>query len=157
METTNKKIGQTSKNVQTKKEVKTIIAESKNLMNDDNLLNLDLNELDNQNFNLLVNELTKNVKQNSTTNRIKMFKIEVDKQKRKKIRNIRDKHFKNILYFFAQKNETELKKEIKEFNEFYKNTYSLNDYSIESCVFNNSDNETKIISKTALEIIKKQK
>lgn len=140
-----------------KKEVKEIINTSKNLMNDDNLLNLDFENLDDTNFDLLVSELSKNTKQITTSNRVKMFKIEVDKSKRKQIRNKRDKFFKNILFLFTQKNEKDLKIEIKDFNTFYKETYSLNDYSVVSCVFNNSDNETKIIAKTALEIIKKYK
>lgn len=140
-----------------KKEVKEIINTSKNLMNDDNLLNLNFENLDDTNFDLLVKELSKNTKQISTSVRTKMFKIEVDKSKRKQIRNKRNQFFKNILFLFAQKNDKELKIEIKNFNDFYKEIYTLNDYSVLSCVFNNSDTETKILAKTALEIIKKNK
>lgn len=51
----------------------------------------------------------------------------------------------------------ELKNEINLFNEFYKETYLLNDYSLNSICQNNSDNETKIKTKLFLQIVKNNK
>lgn len=135
------------------KNVKEIIATSKNLINNENLLNLDLDNLDTENINLLVSELSKNLKQKKETND-KMYKIEVDKKKRQFLRKQRNKFVDNVLFFKSQKNEIELKKEIESFNKFYKETYLLNDYSLNSICQNNSDNETKIKVKLFLQIVK---
>lgn len=135
------------------KNVKEIIATSKNLMNDENLLNLDLENLDENNINLLVSELSKNLKQKKESND-KMYKIEVDKKKRQILRKQRNKFVDNVLFFKSQKNNVELKKEIESFNKFYKETYILNDYSLNSICQNNSDNETKIKVKMFLQIVK---
>jgi len=144
-------------NVKNVKEVKTIIETSKNLMNDDNLLNLDLENLDDANLDLLVNELSKNIKQKKETSKDRMYKNEVDKKQRQIIRKKRNKFIDNVLYFQSQKMQNELKNEINLFNEFYKETYLLNDYSLNSICQNNSDNETKIKCKLFLQIIKNQK
>ena len=144
----------TAKKSENKKEVKEIIATSKNLFNDENLLNLDLESLDTNNIDLLVNELSKNLKQKKESNKDKMYKIEVDKKQRQILRKQRNKFVDNILFFKSQKNEIELKKEINLFNKFYKETYILNDYSLNSICQNNSDNETKIKVKVFLQIVK---
>ena len=55
-----------TKNVKNSNNEKNVIDEilnSKNLMNDENLLNLDLENLDTNNFDLLVSQLSKNIKQ----------------------------------------------------------------------------------------------
>lgn len=137
--------------------VKNIIETSKNLLNDGNLLNLDLENLDNANFDLLVNELSKNLKQKKETSKDKMYKIEVDKKQRQILRKKRNKFVDNVLFFQSQKMTNELKNEINLFNEFYKETYLLNDYSLNSICQNNSDNETKIKTKLFLQIVKKHK
>ncbi len=144
----------TAKKSENKKEVKEIIATSKNLFNDENLLNLDLDSLDTNNINLLVDELSKGLKQKKESNKEKMYKIEVDKKQRQILRKQRNKFVDNVLLFHSQKNEIELKKEIDLFNKFYKETYILNDYSINSICQNNSDNETKIKVKVFLQIVK---
>jgi RNA processing factor Prp31 len=144
-------------NVKNVKEVKTIIETSKNLMNDDNLLNLDLDSIDNANLDLLVNELAKNIKQKKETSKDRMYKNEVDKKQRQILRKKRNKFVDNVLFFQSQKMLVELKNEINLFNEFYKEVYLLNDYSLNSICQNNSDNETKIKSKLFLQIIKNQK
>ena len=147
-----------TKNVQTKKvSVKELINTTKNLMNDDNLLNLDLENLDNANFDLLINEVSKNLKQKKETSKDKMYKIEVDKKQRQILRKKRNKFVDNVLFFQSQKMTNELKNEINLFNEFYKETYLLNDYSLNSICQNNSDNETKIKTKLFLQIVKKHK
>lgn len=142
-----------AKKSENKKEVKEIIATSKNLFNDENLLNLDLENLDSENINLLVNELSKGLKQKKET-KDKMYKIEVDKKQRQILRKQRNKFVDNVLFFKSQKNEIDLKKEIDLFNKFYKETYILNDYSTNSICQNNSDNETKIKVKVFLQIVK---
>jgi hypothetical protein len=143
-----------AKKSENKKELKEIIATSKNLFNDENLLNLDLESLDTNNIDLLVSELSKNLKQKKESNKDKMYKIEVDKKKRQILRKQRNKFVDNVLFFHSQKNEIELKKEIDLFNTFYKETYLLNDYSLNSICQNNSDNETKIKTKVFLQIVK---
>jgi hypothetical protein len=144
-------------NVKNVKEVKEIISTSKNLMNDDNLLNLDLETIDDANLDLLVLELSKNIKQKKETSKDRMYKNEVDKKQRQILRKKRNKFVDNVLFFHSQKMLVELKNEINLFNEFYKEVYLLNDYSLNSICQNNSDNETKIKSKLFLQIIKNQK
>ena len=68
------------------KNVKEIISTSKNLMNDENLLNLDLENLDTNNFDLLVNNSSKNIKQKKETSRDKLYKNDVDKKQRQILR-----------------------------------------------------------------------
>ena len=86
--------------------------------------------------------------------RAKVIKIDVDKKKRQILRKQRNKFVDNVLFFKSQKNNVELKKEIESFNKFYKETYILNDYSLNSICQNNSDNETKIKVKMFLQIVK---
>ena len=159
METTTKK--QTAKkefqNSEIEKNVINEILNSKNLMNDENLLNLDLENLDNVNFESLIKEVSKNIKQKKETSKEKLYKIEVDKKQRQILRKKRNKFIDNVLFFYTQKQSKELENEIKEFEKFYKETYILNDYSDNSIMQNNSDNETKIKVKLFLKIVKNSK
>ena len=157
METINKK--QTAKNQNSKIEndLMNEILNSKNLMNDENLLNLDLENLDTNNFDLLVSQLSKNIKQKKETSRDKLYKNDVDKKQRQILRKKRNNFIDNIILFHSLKNDVELKKEINLFDKFYKENYLLNDYSINSIMQNNSDNDTKIKVKIFLEIVKKHK
>ena len=139
------------------KTVKEIVKNSKNLMNDDDLLNLDLTSLDDSNFESLISEISKNVKQKKTEKTERMYKIEVDKKIRNSLRKKRDRFIDNVLFFKNQKMNNELKNEITEFNKFYKETYALNDYSLNSICSNNSDNDTKIKAKVFLQIVLKSK
>jgi hypothetical protein len=141
------------KNNETKNNVKEVILNSKNLMNDENLLNMNLESLDETNLDLLVSNISKNIKQ-KTNSKEKIYKIVVDKKVRQQIRKKRNQFIDNVLFFKSQKNEIELKKEIENFNKFYKETYLLNDYSENSICQNNSDNETKIKVKVFLQIVK---
>ena len=150
----------TTKNVKNSNEEKNVMNEilnSKNLMNDENLLNLDLENLDTNNFDLLVNQLSKNIKQKKENNRDIIYKNEADKRQRQILRHKRNIFINNIILFHSTKNETELKKEINLFDKFYKENYLLNDYSINSIMKSNSDNDTKIKVKIFLEIVKKNK
>lgn len=149
-------LNQTSKkNVSNKKEVKNVINESKKLLNDSQLIEFSEN-LDDLNFENLLKKQSANIKQ-TTSNKEKIYKIEVDKKIRMKIRKERNKYFDNIIYFCSNELKTELKKEIENFNKFYKETYSLNDYSLNSICQNNSDEDTKLKCRLVLEIIKRNK
>ena len=139
------------------KTIKEIVKNSKNLMNDDDLLNLDLTSLDDSNFESLISEISKNVKQKKTEKTERMYKVEVNKKIRNSLRKKRDRFIDNVLFFKNQKMNNELKNEITEFNKFYKETYSLNDYSLNSICSNNSDNDTKIKAKVFLQIVLKSK
>ena len=155
METkTTKTTAQKNQNSKTENDLMNEILNSKNLMNDENLLNLDLENLDTNNFDLLVNQLSKNIKQKKETSRDKLYKNEVDKKQRQILRKKRNNFIDNVILFHSLKNEVELKKEINLFDKFYKENYLLNDYSINSIMQNNSDNDTKIKVKIFLEIVK---
>ena len=158
METkTTKTTAQKNQNSKIENDLMNEILNSKNLMNDENLLNLDLDNLDNNNFDLLVNQLSKNIKQKKETSRDKLYKNDVDKKQRQILRKKRNNFIDNIILFHSLKNDVELKKEINLFDKFYKENYLLNDYSINSIMQNNSDNDTKIKVKIFLEIVKKNK
>ena len=91
METKNKQTA--TKNVKNSNNEKNVINEilnSKNLMNDENLLNLDLENLDINNFDLLVSQLSKNIKQKKETSRDKLYKNDVDKKQRQILRKKRN-------------------------------------------------------------------
>lgn len=138
-----------------KKEIKNVISESKQLLSDKQIIELS-EDLDETNFDLLLNKLGQNLKQTKTS-KDKMYKIEVDKKIRQKIRKDRNKFLDNIIFFATSDLKTELKKEINSFDKFYKETYLLNDYSLNSICQNNSDDDTKIKCKLVLEIIKRNK
>ena len=84
METKKQTATKNVKNSNNEKNVIDEILNSKNLMNDENLLNLDLDNLDTNNFDLLVSQLSKNIKQKKETSRDKIYKNDVDKKQRQK-------------------------------------------------------------------------
>lgn len=134
---------------------KELINESKKLLTDKQLLEFSEN-LDDVNFENLLKLKSANLKQTTSTKE-KMYKIDVDKKIRMQIRKKRNKFFDNVIFFKANNLNTELKKEIESFNKFYKETYILNDYSLNSICQNNSDDDTKLKCKLFLEIIKRTK
>lgn len=138
-----------------KKETKNVILESKKLLNDNQIIESSEN-LDDVNFENLLITLSKNIKQTSNTKE-KMYKIEVDKKIRQSLRKKRNKFFDNIIFFASNNLKEDLKKEINLFDKFYKETYLLNDYSLNSIVQNNSDDDTKLKCKLVIEIIKRNK
>lgn len=146
----------TSKNVKLNEKKKSNLKKKIDVstMTDEQILNLNLDDLNLTDFNKLVQSKKETLK---TSNRINMYKIEVDKKLRKKLRNQRDKFKSNIIYYFNNKNKKDLKEEIKSFNKFYKETYSLNDYSLLSVASNNSDKQTKVELLIMLKIIKDNK
>lgn len=97
----------------------------------------------------------------SSNERKKMYKFENSnltkeetKKLRQKMRTIRNRFANNVILHFQQKNEELLKKEVKEFKEFYLKNYILNDYSLISISFNNRDKETINLLNPFLEIVK---
>lgn len=125
-------------------------------LTDEQLLNLDLDKI---NLNELLEKNTA-LKQKLAVSKGKkepMYKIDVDKNSRRKIRKIRNKHISNVISFYQSDNKTELKKEIDSFNKFYKETYTKNDYSLESICRLNSDKSTLSQAKIFLHIIKETK
>lgn len=138
-----------------KKEIKNVISNSKQLLSDKQIIELSEN-LDEVNFDNLLNNLSKNIKQTKAS-KDKMYKIDVDKKIRMKIRKDRNKFLDNIIFYQSQNLKDDLKKEIKSFDKFYKDTYLLNDYSLNSICQNNSDDDTKLKCKLVLEIIKRNK
>ena len=101
------------------------------------------------------------VKESITKEAQKMYKFELSKldakqqkRERTKLRNKRNKFANNVILHFQKKNESELRKEIDLFKEFYKANYILNDYSLISLSSNNRDEDTKILLNSFLDIVK---
>lgn len=78
------------------------------------------------------------------------------KRLRSKCRNTTYSLCENICLAFNEKNEKNLKKLIEAFNDFYKQVYTLNDYSFSSIASENTKEEKKQTLIKALEIIKAQ-
>lgn len=76
------------------------------------------------------------------------------KSMRRKIRNILESFISSLL---RSKNVVTTKAITKDFLVFYKEIYSLNDFSIESLISNNSDETKKENVRKFLEIVKKNK
>ena len=109
------------------------------------------------------------IKKNTKQAKAQMYSVEkfnaffntsidkIDKKERQKIRRTRDRFVNNILFYYSEKLQNELKKEITEFQKFYTSVYIVSDYSLESLASNNSDKETKVNIRFALQIIKQSK
>ncbi len=132
-----------------------------NLTNDQ-LLNLDL---DSVNLYDLLNK-NKDLKpklKTSKGSKEKMYKDtakkenESDKNFRRRIRNERNTFVENVLIFFQNKNEKELKEQINSFEKFYKETYTKNNFELASICRLNSDAATKAKIKLFFHIIKTNK
>ena len=132
----------------------------------DDLLLLDESELDEAIINKLLN-LNSEVKSFSAkkvkTGSSKLYKDtaikenESGKQFRNRIRDERNKLISQVNYASSIKDKAILKTAIVSFNKFYKETYSLNDYSLESLLRKNSDKDTLVNCKIALITIKRNK
>lgn len=150
-----------TKKLSGKKEVTKVTSKDvKELKNSlENMSNLDILEIELDEstiYNLLSNN--KNLKEKLSTSKNgtkeKMYKIEVDKNIRRKIRNERNMHIERINLAFQQKDIESTKKFVDAFDKFYKETYTLNDYSISSLGRLNSDKVTLAKLKIMLEIVK---
>lgn len=112
----------------------------------------------------ILNKVRNNTKGLLTTNmgtkKLSVYKEECfigcsDKEKkslRKKFRNMLLSIAKSLI---EEKNKDNKKKLINAFNEFYKDTYALNDYSLQSVCNENLSNEKKQILEIALKECKK--
>ena len=112
----------------------------------------------------ILNKVRNNTKGLLTTNmgtkKLSVYKEECfvgcsDKEKkslRKKFRNVLLSIAKSLI---EEKNKDNKKKLINAFNEFYKDTYSINDYSLQSVCNENLSNEKKKILEIALKECKK--
>ena len=112
----------------------------------------------------ILNKVRNNTKGLLTTNmgtkKLSVYKEECfigysDKEKkslRKKFRNVLLSIAKSLI---EEKNKDNKKKLINAFNEFYKDTYSINDYSLQSVCNENLSNEKKQILEKALRECKK--
>jgi len=115
---------------------------------------------ENADFSNLENAISKIKVKESVNDKKLMYKFEKEnfsqketKRKRQQLRNKRNRYANNIILYFQQKKETELKKEISEFEKFYLENYILNDFSILSISSNNRDKETTEILESMLKII----
>ena len=112
----------------------------------------------------ILNKVRNNTKGLLTTNmgtkKLSVYKEECfsgcsDKEKkslRKKFRNVLLSISKSLI---EEKNKDNKKKLINAFNEFYKDTYAINDYSLQSVCNENLSNEKKQILEKALRECKK--
>lgn len=144
------------KNVIANKGQKNVIRESKKELSDNELLELNLESLDSDNFDSLISSIKEKAKKEKLVKgekgKSKMYKIEVDTKIRRKLRNQR-----NYLLMDIINNANNPKKEIETFEKFYKETYTLNDYSLNSIANENSDKNSLAFVKVGLEIIKRFK
>lgn len=97
------------------------------------------------NVNEILKSVTANLKSNAGRNesiyKKEIFEgIENKKNLRSKLRKIAENFAKTIN---NEKNKENLKSLIKNFEEFYKSFYILNDYSVNSICSNNTDEQTK--------------
>ncbi len=103
------------------------------------------NEIKKVNVNEILSKVTANLKTNLGRNesiyKKEIFEnIENKKNFRSKLRKIAENFAKTIN---NEKNKENLKSLIKDFEEFYKSFYILNDYSVNSICSNNTDEQTK--------------
>lgn len=119
-----------------------------------------------KNVNEILNNSRKSVESllvtNKGTKKESIYKEDVfeglnDKQKksaRKKVRNYVHSIFESIIFADKEKKKENITKLAKEFAEFYKETYKVNDYSFSSVASENT--KDKEIINNALAIIKRE-
>lgn len=78
-----------------------------------------------------------------------------DKEKKNLRKKLRNTLFSLCSSLIDEKEETKKKKLISSFNEFYKQVYIINDYSLQSVCNENLKSEKKEILQNALDICKK--
>ena len=113
---------------------KELLTEGNNLVNE--AMKFDLDKLNFDNVNI------KNPNSVNGEKKSSLYKEKLNKQQRKQTRNKRNKLVNNVIFYAKNKQVKELKETIKEFNSFYKETYLLNDNSINSIASKNSDKDT---------------
>ena len=99
------------------------------------------------------------IKSNLGTKKSSLFKEDVlpsdEKQKKSMRKKLRNLLFSICSTLIVEQNEEKQTKLINAFNEFYFETYALNDYTLASVCNENLSSEKKDIIKKALEICKK--
>jgi hypothetical protein len=113
---------------------KELLNEKNNLVNE--AMKFDLDKLNFDSINI------KNPNSVNGEKKSSLYKEKLNKQQRKQTRNKRNKLVNNVIFYAKNKQVKELKETIKEFNSFYKETYLLNDNSINSIASKNSDKDT---------------
>lgn len=108
----------------------------------------------------LQNETAGLLKTNLGTKKASIYKDEIFSECSDKEKKSLRKKLRNILYSLCsslidEKEETKKKKLISSFNEFYKQVYIINDYSLQSVCNENLKSEKKEILQNALNICKK--
>lgn len=118
------------------------------------------------NVNEILNKSRKNLesdlKTNQGTKKESIYKESIfeglnDKEKkssRKKIRNFVHSIFESLLSYEKEKNKAKITKLVKEFSDFYKETYKINDFSFSSLASENTKDKDTI--NNALAIIKRE-
>ncbi len=126
-------------------------------MSDIDKLNIDLDTLNVKDIERL-RESNINKNEKSYSNKVKEYKqLNLTSKERTKIRKKRDNLINKFNYFKDLKDSKNLKKTIKEFNSFYKETYSLNDFTLNSLCSNNTSAQKKLFVKLFLIDIKNKK
>lgn len=106
--------------------------------------------------------LESDLKTNQGTKKESIYKESIfeglnDKEKkssRKKIRNFVHSIFESLLTYEKEKNKAKITKLVKEFCDFYKETYKVNDFSFSSLASENTKDKDTI--NNALAIIKRE-
>lgn len=130
---------------------KVTINESQKMINDSELLDKNLDEI---NFESLLSELEEKSKKEIKGKKESQYKIPVSTSIRKKLREKRDILMNEIL---VNRNDSKkLKSAFNTFDIFYRETYSLNDYSLLSMCSNNSEETTKVRLQLILDLMKRK-
>lgn len=108
----------------------------------------------------LQNETEGLLKTNLGTKKATIYKENIfencsDKEKKSLRKKLRNTLFSLCSSLIDEKEETKKKKLISSFNEFYKQVYNINDYSLQSICNENLKSEKKEILQNALNICKK--
>ena len=144
----NSNVSTTDKKVITNEVIKT---------NEKNIFDIDKINFDKLEKKIEVKSKIESKISNSKKSIYKGFDLLTDKEKkskRNKLRNIRQKYENDILKFYTENLNKELKESIKSFLTFYKDTYQLNDFSLYSLIDNNTDTEKMKKTDEFLKVIK---
>jgi hypothetical protein len=121
---------------------------------------IDFNNLDFQNLLNATSQIrvekVKNVNEKHFIYKFERDNLDSQKaqSKRTKIRKQIANKIDNIIFYFNDKNEVELKKSIEDFKQFYLETYILNDYTLNSIYANHVEQIKKDKLNLVFQIIK---
>lgn len=139
-----------------KNQTKEFFNEKNQKIKEFDFLESELSKIDEDVLQTLVLEMTEKAKKEkivkSQKGKSSLYKIEVNTKLRRELRDER-----NLLIMDILNNSKNPKIQIENFDKFYKKTYLLNDYSLDSISSKNSDKNTKEFLKLGLELIKRFK